>query len=265
MSQNVLDKIEGVYLKIFRILLLVILTIALLTSVVLLLKGTTEMFAKPKEPAAPQAASAPSVSVDAFLKVVDPAKTEAPAAAPAEPKPAEPRGDKQLDEMTNSYVAKLFGYLEGYQKACGVADPVDKATFDRSFPKEVLKHWFRSYGQPFAESQDAFEKALLSHPKIIKLCKDSGGRAQIFFNSLDWHRAAWAEQLEAGRRFEADEARRYEIEKIAAIETAAEKRAQSGSTLTAALSSFGVFISLALLLIFSKIEVNLRGARIVRD
>jgi hypothetical protein len=43
----------------------------------------------------------------------------------------------------------------------------------------------------------------------------------------------------------------------------AEKKAQAYQSLITAISAFVMFMSLALLLIFSKIETNLRGVKII--
>lgn len=270
MSQGMLDKIEVAYLKIFKIIVIIILTVALFISLYTLIKGTGEMFATPKDPSPPKTAPAPSISIDKFIEQIEP-KKEAPQ-TPLEQNQEQPikkevktNPDKQLDDMTTAYVNKLFTYLEGFQKSCGVKDPVDKTSFDKNFPKHIVKQWFKDFGVTFADSQDAFEKGVLSNQKVIKICKDAEGKGGIFYKSLDWHKDVWIAQLNEGRKFESKEEARYEREKAQEIARADMKRAQAMATLYMSLVSFGVFISLALLLIFSKIETNLRDTRVVRD
>jgi hypothetical protein len=263
MENGTLNKVEDLYLKIFKIVILVVLSITLVVSVVMVLKGTSEYFATPSAADPAKSAPTPSVSVDAFIKELD--KKDAPPekepTAPVEQKP--PVQDTRLDDMVDKYVLNLWTYLDAYQKACKVANPPEKETFLKNFRKDIMKSWFEEYGENFAKSQDTFEKSLLSNQRIIQICIEKEGKAGIFFRSLDWHKNQWAKQVKEGQLFEQKEAQR--VAKFEAQEAmrVAEKKAQAFQSLITAISAFVMFMSLALLLIFSKIETNLRGVKII--
>ena len=265
MENNNLNKIEDLYLKIFKIVILVVLSITLVVSVVMVLKGTSEYFASPSAPDPAKSAPVPTVGVDTFIKELDkkdaPPPPEQAPAAPVQEKP--PVKDTRLDDMVDKYVLNLWTYLDTYQKACKVPNPPDKETFLKSFRKDIMKSWFEEYGEDFAKSQDSFEKSLLSNQRVIQICIEKEGKAGIFFRSLDWHRTQWVKQLKEGQIFEQKEAQR--VAKFEAQEAmrVAEKKAQAFQSLITAISAFGMFMSLALLLIFSKIETNLRGVKVI--
>ena len=43
----------------------------------------------------------------------------------------------------------------------------------KKFPRDMFLRWFKSYGPSFADSQDAFEKAVLASPAGIQIGKDN--------------------------------------------------------------------------------------------
>lgn len=287
MKSNLLAKIEEIYLQLFKIVLLIVLTVALMVSGFLLVKGLAEMAATPnppspakENPAPARKAEKPTVDVDGFLKELERQETPPPEKAAPAPQTSPPKAEKieqkedPLDAMTDSYIAKLWTYFAGYQSSCGVPNPTDKQTFFQAFPRTNLKQWFQKFGPEFAESQDRFEQKLLQNERVIALCKSKSGKAQIFVASLTWHYQQWDAQVKAGERFEREERQRVEsaiteeqrrVEREQYLEEArvAAKHADSIKSLVAALIAFGVFTSIALLLIFSKIESNLRVVRLV--
>jgi hypothetical protein len=174
-----------------------------------------------------------------------------------------PVKDTRLDDMVDKYVGNLWTYFDGYQKSCSVPKQVTQDEFIKGFPKNIIKGWFQTWGENFAQSQDKFEKAVLSNPKVINYCKEKEGKGAVFFRSLDWHKDQYAKQVREGEKFEKEEAARvaqFEREENARV---AMKKAEAFASLMIALSSFGTFMMLALLLIFSKIESNLRGVKII--
>lgn len=264
MDHNKIDKFEELYLKIFKVVILVVLTITLVVSVIMLLKGTSEYFATPSSAPAAKTAPPPNVNIDNFINSLDPKKPEEPPQQqPVQQEEKPPVKDTRLDDMVDKYVGNLWTYFDGYQKSCAVPKPVSQEEFTKGFPKHVIKGWFQTWGENFAQSQDKFEKAVLSNQKVIKYCKDKEGKGGVFFRSLDWHKDQYAKQIREGEIFEKQEAARvaqFEREEYARVTM---KKAEAFASLTVAMSSFGTFMMLALLLIFSKIESNLRGVKII--
>lgn len=252
------EKIELLYLKIFKIVVLVVLTLALVISLVMAVKGAIDYSATPRTPPPAESAPKPNVNIDDFIKQLEPEKEEPPPAT--KPKAEEPpRKNSVLDDMVDNHVLKLWTYFDGYQQSCNAPTKVDKETFLNGFPKGIMRGWFQSLGQEFAESQDRFVKSLLGNQKVIQYCREKSGKGQIFFRSLDWHKNQYEKQIRDGKLFERNEAKRIQDFEIAEENRVSAEKEKAIISLITALSAFGIFMCLALLLIFSKIETNLRG------
>ncbi|MGD0280617.1 MAG: hypothetical protein ABSC11_15120 [Smithella sp.] len=262
MKKSVLNKFEEVYLTIFKFVIIVVLTIALIVSGVMLIKGLSDMNVKPTIPSPARKAPKPNVNIDKFLNEFDPKEQTAPAPPIQENKTQIPK-DTSLDIMVDKYLANLWLYVNGYQKQCSLANPVNKDDFMNTFPKYVFKNMFSTYGEEFAESQDKFEKAVLSNKRIIQICIDKQGQTQVIAASLGWHEKEYSKQLQEGKKFDEQELERVKSEEENEYNKVAAKKAQATQSLIVALVAFGVFMALMLLLIFSKIESNLRGVKTI--
>lgn len=262
MSRPLLTRIEDAYLKLFRIALLVLLTLVLVAAVALAVDGAKKAMTKPDAVAPARDAPPPAVGIDAFIEEFD----KEPMREVVPPKDATPSApDTTLDDKVTAQIRKLYGYYDGYQKACRIpADAqVDQRTFESSFDRRTMRNLFKELGDPYIESQAAFEKALLSHPRIIAICIERQGRAQVFWASMNWHLDQWRLALQAAEEFTVAEAERVERETAAEAARVAAAKAAGKLQLYIALGMFGAFISLALLLIFAKIESNLRGVAVI--
>jgi Ca2+/Na+ antiporter len=262
MKKSVLNKFEEVYLTIFKFVIIVVLSIALIVSGVMFVKGLSDMNVKPGISSFARKAPKPDVNIDKFLNEVDPKEQTAPAVPIQENKTQIPR-DTSSDVMADKYLANLWLYVNSYQKQCSVANPVNKDDFMNAFPKYDFKNLFSAYGEEFAESQDKFEKAVLSNKRIIQLCIDKKGQTQIIAASLGWHEKEYRKQLQEGKIFDEQELKRVKSEEENDYTKVAAKKAQGTQSLIVALGAFGVFIALMLLLIFSKLESILRGVKII--
>ena len=172
---STLVKIEETYLKLFKIVLLAILTLALLAAIVTVIKGIIDFTAKPQPVAPAQNAPEPKVDVEAFIKALE-QRDQPPASRPAAPPPEAPRANP-MDELAATHLAKAWSYYDAYQKACNVPTKIEQDGFMSSdFPRNSFRNWFRKYGPNFAESQDNFIRTVLAHPRVIKICVDKQGR-----------------------------------------------------------------------------------------
>lgn len=255
---STLVKIEETYLKLFKIVLLLILTLALLAAIVTVVKGVMDFMAKPEPVAPAEKAPEPKVDVEAFIKALE-KREQPPAPTPAAPPPEAPRAHP-MDELAATHLAKAWSYYDAYQKACNVPTKIEQDGFMSSdFPRNSFRNWFRKYGPNFAESQDAFLRTVLANPSVIKICVDKQGRGGIFSGALNWHMEEWADAVDAAAQFNKEEQNRVRRAEDAEEARIMAKKMEGVQMLWGALISFGVFMSLALLLIFSKIETNLRG------
>lgn len=165
-----------------------------------------------------------------------------------------------MDELAATHLAKAWSYYDAYQKACNVPTKIEQDGFMSSdFPRNSFRNWFRKYGPNFAESQDNFIRTVLAHPRVIKICVDKQGRGGVFSGALKWHMEEWDDAVAAVVQFNKEEQNRIMSQENAEDARVMAKKMEGVQMLWIALIAFGVFMSLALLLIFSKIETNLRG------
>jgi len=262
MGEDKMKKIEETYLRLFKYVILAVLSIALLTSLICVVMGSRAFFATEDQPTPAQTAPKPSVDINKFLNSFD----EKPTPVPVKHTSSQNNNSKHvnneqvIDEMVDNYRLNLWGYVDGYQKACNLPKQIDEATFMKKFPKVFFKDWFRAYGKDFAESQDAFEKTLLSNPRVIELGKNNP-KYSVLMISLYWHANEWEKAVEKSRTFERNE--NIRVATFIAKEKTRVYLLRSGAMhlLITALSAFGIFMALVLVLIFSKIETDLMEIR----
>lgn len=266
MNQNKIQRVEETFLNIFKIALIVILSVALIITVGYALKGVSEFMATPKQAEKAKEPEKLKIDLEDFLNYINPKEPEKKQELPAPTENDQPNSEKpkiesksELDVLVDTYVLKLFTYLDPYQKACKVPIQVDQDSFMKSFPKNIIKGWFNAWGKDFADSQDNFMKMVLADPRVIELCRKNEGKGQIFTRSLDWHRDIFKNYiLEKNKFINEEKLRISNFERQEEMRVSIE-HAKAISTFTFAGGSFVIFMSLTLLLIFAKIESNLRG------
>lgn len=260
MSKNKLQKIEEVSLSLFKVIVIALMSITLIAILGLLLKGAFDYTEKPKEPPAREKATEkrdpPPISVDPerflneFLPKQKPAETVDP-----------------LDKLVEKYLELLWVHFEKYQQQCDLKTKTTKETFVSTFPKQYLKNWFRQWGEPFAISQDKVVQIILGNEKIIAYCKDQQGKGGAFIKTLNWHKEEWEDLAKARDQFIVSEDRRiksFELEqdrKIAKfiseeINRIQEQKENALRLFWSALFGYGIFISLAILLLLARIAHN---------
>jgi hypothetical protein len=249
-------------LQIFKFIIIGVLSIALIVSVVFVLKGARDYFATAQQPAPAKAAPKPSVDVSKFLNFLDEKPTPSPVKNNTNRTENRTRTnvDQALDDLVDANVLKLWGYVDGFQKACQFPKQLDQEAFINKFPRNIFKEWFGLYGKDFADSQDAFEKAIFSNATAIQFGKENP-RISVLMISLNWHEREWEKEVRKAKVLEQSEERR--VAAFTAAENARVLLVRTGavSSFMTALTAFGVFMVLALLLIFSKIETDLMEIR----
>jgi hypothetical protein len=256
---SAIKKIEETYLNLFKIVLLLILTVALLAAIGLAVKGWLDTQAQPQRVAPAEKAPPPKVSFEDFLKSLEQTDEPAQASEPASPSvPAAPRVDPMV-EMIDKYIANTWSIYDAFQTGCLVEQPITEQDFTSwQGLRDFYRSNFESFGEPFALSQDEFMKTVFPDPRVVQLCVERGSDDGIFGRGLEWPREKWIIATDAADEYNQRELSREQAERSDARIEAGAKRAFGQQMLWAALISFGVFMSLALLLIFSKIESNLR-------
>jgi hypothetical protein len=263
MSDPVLKKIEETYLKIFRIVLLIVLTIILIATMYIAGQGLMKLMESPKPVEPAKTAPPPDVSVEKFLERFDEKPVNDP--PPRQTTSAPQKKDTTLDDKVSAQIRKLWAHYDKYQEACRIDPDVraDRQTFEENLNRQVLRNLLQELGDQYFSSQDMFEKMLLESPRAIQICIEKEGRPGIFFTSLNWHQEQWREQKNAADEFNALEKQRFENETNAEELRVAATKVAGTAQLVLAAQIFAAFMALALLLIFAKIESNLRGVQVI--
>lgn len=251
---------EEFFLKIFKFIILTIMSLTLLCAVGAIVFAAYQFSQSAKPPAPAQKAPAQAVNVDEFLKQLktDSPKQEAPIESDEEkvepaPKPAPIKYKEEAK--------KIFGCDLDSIKQAKIAATESGEVRVEAFRKELQRiadYKSVDRGQPFVTDLVKFSCAIFLHPQVIDFRK-SHNDAEIFANAINFHIKAWDTLKEEAAKFEQDERDRVEqAEQEEALRVALSKEAAKFSLLVAA-GAFALFMALALYLIISAIESNLRG------
>jgi hypothetical protein len=213
----------------------------------------------PKAPVPAQKAPAKTVNVDEFLKQLKPdaPKQEAPI------ENAEPKVEPQAKPDAVNYreeAKKIFGCDIDSNKQAKVPNIEVGEEKIESFRKELQriadnKRFDR--GQPFVSDLVKVSCAIYLHSQVIEYRKKHHD-SDIFPDAINFHIKAWDTLKEEAAKFEQDEQDRVkQEERDENIRVALSKEAAKFSLIVAA-GAFGLFMALALYLIISAIESNLR-------
>ena len=186
---------------------------------------------------------------------------------PAEAAPAKPvsKTAARLDDMKAAYekqLSALWSAVQPYQTACGVSPPLTQEQFVEGLRQSSLEGTIAARDAAYAADQIEFVKRSLSNGSVITLCKV--GKSGIFFAILEYHRRTWDQLRRESKQAEDAEQRRIEEFRRSEFARVAEEHAGGYRWLTLAGIGFASFMSLALVLIFARIESNLRGLKIQR-
>lgn len=248
-----MDKFEFLLIGLFKVILVLAVCAALVFCGWSVVKGAASLSAAPANP--PARITAPEIKFDQgeLLRSLTPqaptstASAEAGRAQAAAPVPQSPQ-DTQIDA--------LWALVVPYQKACGTA-PLTKEQFVEGLRQTTFGVALLRRGEEYARSQLKFADESLRNPEVITLCKS--GKTGIFLTVLEQHRLMWDRNQEMRKRFDAEQAdaeRRFirqEGDRVEAEKTAGYRY------LTLAATAFGGFMALVLVLIFARIESNLRN------
>jgi hypothetical protein len=251
------SKLELSLLGIFRWMIISAMFCMIAAAVVLLAVGLFNLPYTPASPEPAKAAPKPTVSGAEFLNFLNPVveKTSAPTAG----LPTTLAPDSN-EAAFRAQAEQLWQHVSKYQIDCGITAALGKADFIESLRQSPLKNVLESRGPGFAESQNLFVRATLSNNEVIKLCRS--GKTGWFFSSIEFHRSSWDSQIKKASSFEAMERARVADFEAAEIRKAVERKAFAYDTLRGSAIAFGLFMMVSLVLIFARIESNLRGASI---
>lgn len=255
-----MDRIEFFLIAIFKWVVILALFAAICCVAYFGVRGAVQLSAT----AAPATsrASAPVAKFDQNDLIAEIAPKESPKLSASQGSekdrkaPAEDEQKRKVDQQ----ISELWKAVEAYQIACGQANPLTKEQFADGIRQTNLPTLMTSRGDAYAASQIEFVKTTLASQQIIDLCKS--GKKGIFLPVMNYHLKQWNKHIQEASDFERDETARIARIEAADAQQVLASQAQGFQKLMVAAYSFAAFIALAMLLVFSRIERNLRGHKL---
>ena len=250
---------EELFLKFFKFIILTVMSLTLICVVVSLIFSVYQYSQSPKVPAPAQKAPIKTVDVDEFLKQLKPDAPKPEATSKDKEQKVE-SPPKTLDIKYKEEAKKIIECdVESHKQAKIVNDEVDKDRIE-GFRKELQRiadDKISDRGLPFVTDLVKVSCAIYLNSQVIEYRK-ANNDADIFSGAINFHIKAWDALKEEAAKFDQDEQDRVKTEEQEEnIRVAMSKEAAKISLLVAA-GAFGLFMALALYLIISAIESNLR-------
>lgn len=251
--------LEEFYLKLFKVVVLVFMSVALVSIVVLLLTAAQQYFQSPKEPAPAQKAPHKEVEVEDLKRFLldrekDDPKQDGPKQLPRE------LTSLRYQEQANA----LFRCAEEFGKKV-VAEVVQTDDARNAQALQNLRSNLEQQanqsplrGEPWVQSAVAFTCAVLANETVIALKKEQKLKKAIFFSILEFHGLTWDSIQREKVAFEDREKARVESERAAEVTRVIMAKALAVTCAVAAASLFALFMLLAIYLLASKAESDLR-------
>lgn len=226
----------------------------------LVISGIFKLPAPVAIPEPEKSAPKPTFSSADFLKVITASGTGKSADSFQKSTPSTLATDT-AEEVFREQAERLWVHVSQYQSNCGVGAPLSKSDFMESLRQTPLKRILESRGSEFAVSQDLFIKGMLGNDEIVKLCKS--GRSGLFFSILEFQRSNWDRQIQEAKDFASQERVRVSSFIQAEQFKATASNASARQAFLGAAIAFGLFMCVALVLIFARLELNLRGVHTI--
>jgi hypothetical protein len=248
---------EEFFLKIFKFVVLFVMALTVLVTAGGLLYAGYQYLQSPKEPAPAKTAPAQSVNVDDFINQLKPKaapvqKQEEEKSEEEAPAPEKPQALKYLDESK-----QVFNCTKESNTKAGRDAPNDRL-------QDNLREYFtsnaarRDRGDAWVVDAAKFSCAILLNTEVISLRKKNPN-LEVLGTSLQFHIQKWDEIKKEIAQFDRDEQRRIDSEIRDEEIRVMLAKAKGFTALVAAGIAFAIFMALALYLIISAIESNLRN------
>ena len=260
-QETMTDRIEELFLRIFKIVILVIMGLGLVLAIGFSIYAAALYFQSPNKPLPVKQAPPQDVNVDKLLnqlKPEEPTKTEEKSSPPEPAKASSPQTLRYMEDVTALYRCSVeFGKAVG-----ATVDEIDSTAASRTIEE------YRSQLEQQADSKDyrgpayvkdavKFSCIALKNPQIITLRKE-GKVSGVFVKVLNFHLKEWDRiQLEIAK-FNREENLRIDKHNAEEEARVVSSKIQAVTMIAIAGVAFAIFMIIALYLIFAKIETNLR-------
>ena len=260
-NQPLTERIEELFLKIFKVVILVVMGLGLVLAIGFSLYSASLYFQSPKKPEPVKSAPAEEVSVDEILKQLkpdEPAKQDEKQTPSESPKAQAPQALKYLEDVTALYRCSIE-----FAKAVGAqVDETDAAAASRTSEEyrsqlETLADANERRGDAYVKDTVKFTCAVLKNPQTIALRKDNEV-SEVFLNIFNFHLKEWDRIQLDTVKFEREEKMRVARESVQEEARVMDAKIEALKMIAVAGIAFAIFMVIALYLIFAKIETNLR-------
>jgi hypothetical protein len=251
---------EEFYLRIFKFIILLAMTIGLLVAIGSLIYSGVQYSQSPKEPAPAKTAPAESVNLKEFIEKATPKKEDPPQKPQEEPKDEDQNKPKPAIPGKYSDQAKsIIGCANEFFKIFGdgIGDRTDRVTENfRQFLERTASRARR--GDPWVTDLTKFTCEGLKNADLIAL-KKKYPNFDAVNDLVSFHIEKWDEIQGRIKQFNDEEQARIADEKSEEEARVMMAKAKALGALMTAAIAFGIFMALALYLIFASIESNLRN------
>jgi len=252
-------KLEEIYLKIFKVTVLVIMTLTLLFILIFLLTAAYQYAQSPKEPVPAQKAKVKEIGIDDLRKfLLEKEKQDSNKDVVPKQQPAGVHSSlRYLEESTALYrCAVEFGKKSGEEiETTSNEENAKMVETLRGSIERTSENPLR--GEPWVKDVQSFTCKALTDSSIIELKKEQKVK-KVFMPIMQFHVQAWDRIQSEKIKFEKQEENRVASQRSAEVVRVTLAKALAVKCLIAAASAFALFLLLALYLIFAKIENDLR-------
>lgn len=252
--------VEELFLKIFKVTVLLVMGAALLAIVVLVVTAAYQYSQTPKEPAPAQKAPVREIKLDDLKRfLIEKEKKDGSSGDASNQQPAGRPISLQYQEDATA----LFRCASEFGKQVGVEfqDPNDAVNAQRLQQirgyVETSANGSNLRGEPWVKAMVAFTCMALADSSVIALKKEAKVKS-IFFPVMTFHLETWDFVQGEKVKFDRGEENRVASERSAEALRVAAAKAIAVMCLIAAASAFALFMMLALYLLAAKIENDLR-------
>ena len=250
---------EEIFLKFFKFIILTVMSLTLICVVVSLIFSVYQYSQTPKVPSPAQKAPIKTVDINELLKQLKPDVPKQEESSKGKEKKDE-SPPKTLDIKYKEEAKKIIECdVESNKQAKIIENEVGNNRIEdfRKQLQRIADDKIADRGLPFVTDLVKVSCAIYLHSQVIEYRK-ANGDSDIFPDAVNFHIKAWDALKEEAAKFDQDEQDRVKTEEQEEnIRVAMSKEAAKISLLVAA-GAFGLFMALALYLIISAIESNLR-------
>lgn len=257
-------KAEVFFLKVSKLIIMVIMGLALLLAIIGLIYGLFQWNQSPQPPSPAQRADPPTVAKEEFLKeYFAPSHADRAEDAPKEsPSPSRSSHEPAQENPYDPIFAQLNTCVRNVNDQIKFETPEYLGFQQEQINAQLIKlaTQVNSRGLPYAEDMSQFVCAIIQDPSVIeRYQQEPENFLSFYFDILNYHLTEWDRLHDANERHDRQEQERVLRETHAELERVAEAKHTALIALQFGAVSLGLFMLLALYLIFSSIESNLRN------